>query len=83
LQQNIKNISETEQELEIIFSAEEFAPEYAKELDEAKKSIQIKGLPQGTRPLSLIKNWQVLPLRQRLPKKWQQNISAPSLMKPK
>jgi trigger factor len=55
LQQNIKNISETEQELEIIFSAEEFAPEYAKELDEAKKSIQIKGFRKGHAPLSLIK----------------------------
>jgi len=55
LQQNIKNISETEQELEIIFSAEEFAPEYDKELTEAKKSIQIKGFRKGHAPLSLIK----------------------------
>jgi trigger factor len=55
LQKNIKNVSETEQELEIILSAEEFGPEYNQELEEAKRSIQIKGFRKGHAPASLIK----------------------------
>ena len=55
MQKNIKNVSETEQELEIILSAEEFGPEYNQELEEAKRSIQIKGFRKGHAPASLIK----------------------------
>jgi trigger factor len=55
LQKNIKNVSETEQELEIILSAEEFGTEYNQELDEAKRSIQIKGFRKGHAPAGLIK----------------------------
>jgi len=55
LQKNIKNVSETEQELEIILSAEEFGTEYIQELEEAKRSIQIKGFRKGHAPASLIK----------------------------
>ena len=55
MQKNIKNVSETEQELEIILSAEEFGSEYSQELEEAKRSIQIKGFRKGHAPASLIK----------------------------
>lgn len=55
MQKNIKNVSETEQELEIILSAEEFGTEYIQELEEAKRSIQIKGFRKGHAPASLIK----------------------------
>ena len=55
MHKNIKNVSETEQELEIILSAEEFGPEYNQELEEAKRSIQIKGFRKGHAPASLIK----------------------------
>ncbi|MCX6178436.1 MAG: trigger factor [Chlorobiales bacterium] len=55
MQKNIKNVSETEQELEIILSAEEFGTEYSQELEEAKRSIQIKGFRKGHAPASLIK----------------------------
>ncbi len=55
MQKNIKNISETEQELEIILSAEDFGAEYTQELDEAKRNIQIKGFRKGHAPASLIK----------------------------
>ena len=55
MQKNIKNVSETEQELEIILSTEEFGTEYNQELEEAKRSIQIKGFRKGHAPASLIK----------------------------
>ena len=55
MQKNIKNVSETEQELEIILSAEEFGAEYNQELDEAKRNIQIKGFRKGHAPAGLIK----------------------------
>jgi trigger factor len=55
LQKNITNVSETEQELEIILSAEEFGTEYNQELEEAKRSIQIKGFRKGHAPAGLIK----------------------------
>jgi trigger factor len=55
LQKNIKNVSETEQVLEIILSAEEFGAEYSKELEEAKRNVQIKGFRKGHAPASLIK----------------------------
>jgi len=55
LQKNIKNVSDTEQELEIILSAEEFGPEYSQELEEAQRSVQIKGFRKGHAPAGLIK----------------------------
>ncbi len=55
MQKNIKNVSETEQELEIILSGEEFGAEYSKELEEAKKNVQIKGFRKGHAPEGLIK----------------------------
>jgi trigger factor len=55
LQKNIKNVSETEQVLEIILSPEEFGAEYKQELEEAKRSVQIKGFRKGHAPEGLIK----------------------------
>jgi len=55
LQKNIKNVSETEQVLEIILSQEEFGAEYKQELEEAKRSVQIKGFRKGHAPEGLIK----------------------------
>ncbi|EAT59048.1 trigger factor [Chlorobium ferrooxidans] len=55
MQKNIKNVSETEQEVEIILSAEEFGADYNQELEEAKRTIQIKGFRKGHAPASLIK----------------------------
>jgi len=55
LQKNIKNVSETEQVLEIILSREEFGAEYNQELEEAKRNIQIKGFRKGHAPEGLIK----------------------------
>jgi trigger factor len=55
LQKNIKNVSETEQEVEIILSAEEFGAEYNQELEEAKRTVQIKGFRKGHAPAGLIK----------------------------
>ena len=55
MQKNIKNVSETEQVLEIILSPEEFGAEYKQELEEAKRSVQIKGFRKGHAPESLIK----------------------------
>ena len=55
MQKNIKNVSETEQVLEIILSPEEFGAEYKQELGEAKRSVQIKGFRKGHAPESLIK----------------------------
>ncbi len=55
MQKNIKNVSETEQVLEIILSPEEFGAEYKLELEEAKRSVQIKGFRKGHAPESLIK----------------------------
>ncbi len=55
MQKNIKNVSETEQVLEIILSQEEFGAEYKQELEEAKRSVQIKGFRKGHAPEGLIK----------------------------
>ncbi|MFZ4524540.1 MAG: trigger factor [Chlorobium sp.] len=55
MQKNIKNVSETEQVLEIILSPEEFGAEYKQELEEARRSVQIKGFRKGHAPESLIK----------------------------
>ncbi len=55
MQKIISNISETEQILEITLTAEEFGAEYNQELEEARKSIQIKGFRKGHAPVSLVK----------------------------
>lgn len=55
MQKNITNVSETEQELEIILTAEEFQPEYDLELEEARKSVRIKGFRQGHAPVGMIR----------------------------
>lgn len=55
MQHNIRNVSETEQELEIILSAEEFKQELEQELEEARRSVKIKGFRQGHVPAGMIK----------------------------
>jgi len=55
LQKNITKVSDTEQELEIILTAEEYGTEYNQELDEAKRTIQVKGFRKGHVPTGLIK----------------------------
>ncbi len=55
LQKNITNVSDTEQKLEIILSAEEFTPEIDNEIDKARKSIEIKGFRKGHVPVAMIK----------------------------
>jgi trigger factor len=55
LQKNITNVSATEQELEIILTAEEFQPEYDLELEEARKSVKVKGFRPGHVPAGMIK----------------------------
>ncbi len=55
MQKIIKNINETEQNLEIILSAEEFGSEYNQELEEARRNVQIKGFRKGHAPIGLVK----------------------------
>ncbi|ARM31531.1 trigger factor [Prosthecochloris sp. HL-130-GSB] len=55
MQHTIKNVSETEQQLEIVLSAEEFNPEVEKEIQDARKNIQIKGFRKGHAPTGLIR----------------------------
>jgi len=55
LQKNITKISDTEQELEIILSSEEFGTEYDQELEEAKRTVQIKGFRKGHVPAGMLK----------------------------
>ncbi|NTW54320.1 MAG: trigger factor [Chlorobaculum sp.] len=55
MQKNITNVSETEQELEIILTAEEYQPEYDSELEEARRSVKIKGFRPGHVPIGMIK----------------------------
>lgn len=55
MQKNITNVSETAQELEIILTAEEFQPEYDSQLEEARKSVRIKGFRQGHVPAGMLK----------------------------
>jgi trigger factor len=55
LQKNIRNISDTEQVLEIILTADEFKPEFDKELEEARRSVKIKGFRQGHVPVGMLK----------------------------
>lgn len=55
MQKNITTISATEQSLEIILSTEEFAKEYDQEMEEAKRTVQIKGFRKGHVPLGMLK----------------------------
>ncbi|MBM3163288.1 MAG: trigger factor [Chlorobi bacterium] len=55
MQKNITKISDTEQELEIILSSEEFGTEYDQELEEAKRTVQIKGFRKGHVPAGMLK----------------------------
>jgi len=55
LQKNINNVSDTEQKLEITLSAEEFTPEIDLEVENARKTIQIKGFRKGHVPVGMIK----------------------------
>ncbi|MBN1278692.1 MAG: trigger factor, partial [Chlorobiaceae bacterium] len=55
MQKNITQINETEQQLEIILSAEEYGTEYNQELEEAKRTVQIKGFRKGHVPTGMIK----------------------------
>ena len=57
MQKNIRNVSETEQELEIILTAEEFNPELDLELEEARRSVKIKGFRQGHVPPGMLKRF--------------------------
>lgn len=55
MQKNITNVSDTEQQLEIILTAEEYQPEYDQQLEEARRSIKIKGFRQGHVPVGMLK----------------------------
>lgn len=55
MQKNITNVSDTEQKLEIILSAEEFTPETDREIESARKNIQLKGFRKGHVPVGMIK----------------------------
>ncbi|MBN1928212.1 MAG: trigger factor [Chlorobiaceae bacterium] len=55
MQKNITNVSETEQQLEIILTAEEYQPEYDQQLEEARRSVKIKGFRQGHVPAGMLK----------------------------
>ncbi|NTU57352.1 MAG: trigger factor [Chlorobiaceae bacterium] len=57
MQKNIRNVSDTEQELEIILTAEEFTPELDLELEEARRSVKIKGFRQGHVPAGMLKRF--------------------------
>jgi trigger factor len=55
LQKNIRNVSDIEQELEIVLTAEEFKPELEQEFEEARRSVKIKGFRQGHVPAGMLK----------------------------
>ena len=55
MQHTTKNVSETEQQLEIILSAEEFTPELNNEIEDARKNVQIKGFRKGHVPTGMIR----------------------------
>ncbi len=57
LQKNIRNVSDIEQELEIILTAEEFKPELDQEFEEARRSVKIKGFRQGHVPAGMLKRF--------------------------
>ncbi|NTW47051.1 MAG: trigger factor [Chlorobaculum sp.] len=55
MQKNITNVSEIAQELEIILTADEYQPEYDSELEEARRSVKIKGFRPGHVPAGMLK----------------------------
>ena len=55
LQKHITNVSDTEQKLEIILSADEFKPETDREIENARKNAEFKGFRKGHAPLGMIK----------------------------
>jgi trigger factor len=55
LQKNIRNVSETEQELDIILTVEEYGPEIEQELEEARRNLRVKGFRPGHAPVGLVK----------------------------
>jgi len=57
LQKNIRNVSDIEQELEIVLTGEEFKPELEQEFEEARRSVSIKGFRKGHVPASMIKRF--------------------------
>ncbi|MCE1273655.1 MAG: trigger factor family protein, partial [Chlorobiales bacterium] len=54
MQKNIRNVSDIEQELEIVLTGEEFKPELEQEFEEARRSVSIKGFRKGHVPASMI-----------------------------
>ncbi|NTV26834.1 MAG: trigger factor, partial [Chlorobiaceae bacterium] len=57
MQKNIRNVSDIEQELEIVLTGEEFKPELEQEFEEARRSVSIKGFRKGHVPASMIKRF--------------------------
>lgn len=55
MQKNITNVSDTEQKLEVTLSAGEFTPEMDREIESARKNMQIKGFRKGHVPVAMIK----------------------------
>jgi trigger factor len=55
LQKNIRNVSDTEQELEIILAAEEYGSEIEQELEEARRTLKVKGFRTGHVPVGMVK----------------------------
>ncbi len=55
MQNTITNVSDTEQKLEIVLSADEFRPETDSELENARKNLEIKGFRKGHAPLGMIR----------------------------
>lgn len=57
MQKNIRNVSEIEQELEIVLTGEEFKKELEQEYEEARRSVSIKGFRKGHVPMGMIRRF--------------------------
>lgn len=57
MQKNIRNVSEIEQELEIVLTGEEFKKELEQEYEEARRSVSIKGFRKGHVPMGMLKRF--------------------------
>lgn len=57
MQKNIRNVSDIEQELEIVLTGDEFKPELEQEFEEARRSVKLKGFRQGHVPASMLKRF--------------------------
>ncbi len=55
MQKHIHNVSETEQKLEIVLTAEEFKPELDLETENTRQNIQLKGFRKGRVPAGMVK----------------------------